>query len=922
MKRKYLSTLIVASSMFASVASYAQCFGNVYSMNAGRGHVGALIDIKESASIPSSNYTLDAATRAQIHSKALFSSSAMAYDRNTDRIYYASVPAPVTYYMDNAEVFFSEEELKNLDFHAQRTTPSTLAYFDVATQKHVEVATTRFGIYRMAFHPETGELYASDAKRLFKVSPESGEVTEIGEFPLNARAGGFTTWGDFEFYNNELLYVTSGRTFTVDLSTADLTLKAFHFVDFVTSVTTDQNGQLIMAAKNQNVTGNINSNQLWRLKPETGEKVQVGLFPTRISAMATATSEAHTCYEKTIFPSDVVPNVDVTNIEVPTSATQEGASGTVKIILSDSTQNDTQKLLINIDPVSASFADFSQNVTIQFSNDASPVNATLPTDGSALEVALPEGVDSVSFNIDVTADTSTESQESFIVSAKTADSSDSAKTAEFWLKDDESASNEAYVSEITSIGTTTVEEGFAFAARINFSAPTSDSSSVLSVQIAGGVSPEDFDSKAIFIVSGSLIHATIDADGYARAQIPAGISSVDFVVSAVSDGITESDEFAVVLAGIVGQEQNYPGIAFVVKDDGSNSGSGSETNTAPVAQNGSASTDSNTTLNGSVPTATDADGTVTSYQLVTNVGEGQLSFNTNGSYTYVPGSSFSTLPQGQTRTVSFTYTATDDDGAVSAPKTITISVRGTYVQNSLPVAQNGSVSTNAGTTLNSNVPVATDSDGTVTSYQLATNVSEGQLSFNANGSYSFVPGTSFDNLVQGQSRSVSFTYTATDNDGGVSAPKTITISVLGVKSDVVEVDSLISTGETTEGRPAYISIVLTNETKENNTPITISLNDGSAKSGSSNDPGLDYRRFSNIWLGYQLSDRGDYLTPTVFSESGTTIYLPKGIRSLRVEVATNRDNLIEGNESFSLSAWMNANRSDRDTETVTIIDGN
>src|SRR3954468_9421413 len=53
----------------------------------------------------------------------------------------------------------------------------------------------------------------------------------------------------------------------------------------------------------------------------------------------------------------------------------------------------------------------------------------------------------------------------------------------------------------------------------------------------------------------------------------------------------------------------------------------------------------------------------------------------------------------------------------------------------------------------------------------------GALSFNADGSYTFTPGTDFDALAVGATRNVSFTYTAADNDGGVSAAKTVTITV-------------------------------------------------------------------------------------------------------------------------------------------------
>ncbi|WP_373188017.1 VCBS domain-containing protein, partial [Halopseudomonas sp.] len=75
--------------------------------------------------------------------------------------------------------------------------------------------------------------------------------------------------------------------------------------------------------------------------------------------------------------------------------------------------------------------------------------------------------------------------------------------------------------------------------------------------------------------------------------------------------------------------------------------------------------------------------------------------------------------------------------------------------------------------------------GTIAGYTLGTSVTQGSLSFNGDGSYSFDPGTDFDDLAVGASRDVSFTYTATDNDGGVSAEQTVTITVTGT-NDVPE----------------------------------------------------------------------------------------------------------------------------------------
>ncbi|WP_162847598.1 Ig-like domain-containing protein, partial [Marinomonas communis] len=292
-------------------------------------------------------------------------------------------------------------------------------------------------------------------------------------------------------------------------------------------------------------------------------------------------------------------------------------------------------------------------------------------------------------------------------------------------------------------------------------------------------------------------------------------------------------------------------------------------NDAPVASDDAAqTTDENAVLNTSVPVATDVDGTIDSYQVVTNVTEGSLTFNSNGSYSFDPGTDFDDLASGESRAVTFTYTATDNNGAVSAPKTVTITVTGAndapvVVNDAASVSEDGGVividvlandsdvegdslsianvtvpeaqgtvtivdgkvnftpaadfngtatitytvsdgkattegsvavtvtavndapvasddaaqTTDENAVLNTSVPVATDVDGTIDSYQVVTNVTEGSLTFNSNGSYSFDPGTDFDDLASGESRAVTFTYTATDNNGAVSAPKTVTITI-------------------------------------------------------------------------------------------------------------------------------------------------
>src|SRR5690606_27752699 len=174
------------------------------------------------------------------------------------------------------------------------------------------------------------------------------------------------------------------------------------------------------------------------------------------------------------------------------------------------------------------------------------------------------------------------------------------------------------------------------------------------------------------------------------------------------------------------------------------------TNDAPVAQDDTGARDENTIVDGNGLAATDIDGTIVGYTLVDDVGtgNGSLSFNPDGTYSFDPGSDFDDLPAGATRVVTFTYTATDDDGAVSAPATVTITVTGT---NDAPVAQDDTGATEENTILDGNVPAATDIDGTIVGYTLVDGVGPGLGAprSNPDGTYSFDPGSDFDALTAG-----------------------------------------------------------------------------------------------------------------------------------------------------------------------------
>ncbi|PMN93458.1 Calx-beta domain-containing protein [Enterovibrio norvegicus] len=411
MKKTLLSTAILAGAL-TSMQAVANCAGNVYSMNAGRGHVGLLLDVQEAKQM-STQYFSDAGERVEFHSRALFSTPSMAYDRITDRLYYTNSPQPTTYHVQVPETEVTAEELKNLDLHAKTIESYQLAYMDPATGEHVAGPVVNKQILRMAFNPDSGELFASDARTIFKVDPETGETTHLGDFESGLKNGGFTNWGDFVFQDGQLLFVTNSRTFSIDTSTGAQTFEAFHFIGFVTTATLDQNGQMLVAAKNQNVSGNVNSNILYRIKPSTGEKVRVGLFPSRISAMATVTSEDHTCYEKTEFNSDLTP--EVTGITLESDSVTEGSTAyfTVNFDKATSDANTTLRVALK-DGTATLNNDYENTVALLFS-DNSTGSATISS--TLTEISLPQGVTSVQIGVPTVNDSTHESSENFSLDA-------------------------------------------------------------------------------------------------------------------------------------------------------------------------------------------------------------------------------------------------------------------------------------------------------------------------------------------------------------------------------------------------------------------------------------------------------------------------------------------------------------------------
>ena len=210
-------------------------------------------------------------------------------------------------------------------------------------------------------------------------------------------------------------------------------------------------------------------------------------------------------------------------------------------------------------------------------------------------------------------------------------------------------------------------------------------------------------------------------------------------------------------------------------------------NDLPVVQDDGFQIEEDTTLevdaaNGVLANDSDADGDPLTVTLVAAAAHGTLVFNADGSFTYAPGANFH-------GTDSFTYVASDgwED---SLQANVTISVASL---NDAPLAVDDSYQVATDEVLIVNTPLGvlandTEPDGDALTATLASAPAYGSLTFNADGSFYYVPNAGF---VEGDS----FTYTVSDGVA-TSAPATVVIGV--ALADVAQVRLEVAS---TDGTP-------------------------------------------------------------------------------------------------------------------------
>ncbi|MBI2167559.1 MAG: tandem-95 repeat protein, partial [Candidatus Omnitrophica bacterium] len=198
----------------------------------------------------------------------------------------------------------------------------------------------------------------------------------------------------------------------------------------------------------------------------------------------------------------------------------------------------------------------------------------------------------------------------------------------------------------------------------------------------------------------------------------------------------------------------------------------------------------------------DLDGETLTYTVVSGSGEGAQITITGNEALYTPGADFN----GED---SFTVTVTDGVSTVG-PVTVSITVNSV---NDPPVLTNVTFEAEEGETVTGQV-TATDIENDPLTFSLVEGPSEGELTFNSNGSFTFIPEENFTGAL-------TFTFQVSDGTAQALGPATVTLNLGAVNDAPVATVQSVSVNEDND-----LTIQLTGSDVEGDT-LTFNLVSGS-----------------------------------------------------------------------------------------------
>ncbi|NNG42970.1 hemolysin [Pseudoalteromonas sp. NEC-BIFX-2020_002] len=336
-----IASLSIAILSSLQVAHANQCSGQLYGINAGRGDTAIVFKLDEFTQ------------QAQAHSRAKYSSSALAHVTDSNRLYYISAPRPTGYKVEVDHLDFNSTELKSLPISGSKFKYVKLAYVDLNTNEHVEVGKTN-NMYRLTYDQQNNRLIGSYKNKLYAISPDTAETTELGEISGLENAKGI--WrGDMVYKNGELILVTSSSLYKVDVESLSATKLSDHKLTTVTGASLNQQGDILLSRTLLTDLGHSNKSQIYKVNENTGNTCHVADFPVRINDLATNLNESVACYEAPICTVSDIPTFTLVAIA---DTVDEGNTLSYQLELSNSYEEDIE-IYISTTPDTATSSDYN-----------------------------------------------------------------------------------------------------------------------------------------------------------------------------------------------------------------------------------------------------------------------------------------------------------------------------------------------------------------------------------------------------------------------------------------------------------------------------------------------------------------------------------------------------------------------------------
>ena len=212
----------------------------------------------------------------------------------------------------------------------------------------------------------------------------------------------------------------------------------------------------------------------------------------------------------------------------------------------------------------------------------------------------------------------------------------------------------------------------------------------------------------------------------------------------------------------------------------------------------------------------DVEGDALTIAQLSQPAEGRVFVDAGGHLVFDPGTAFDGLREGDTATVSFTYTVSDGHGG-TATEVATLTVEG---RNDAPVAKADLIAGIAedGTAVLDVITNDSDVEGDALTLAQFSQPAEGRVFVDAGGHLVFDPGTDFNDLGEGRTATVSFTYTVSDGHGG-TATEVATLTVEGRNdAPVAAADSIVGVAD---DRPTVLDVTANDSDVDGGDVLTI-----------------------------------------------------------------------------------------------------